>query len=121
MHLAFATPPLFSCNKTHVQICSPQSCFITAEKGGVARARGEGEKETLSEESTTEGKSRRRRDEKAPGHLITGAVLRKGEGAEARSVQCMCDVCAAHGDTAAVGVDVDAQGSGFAKMRSTLP
>ena len=46
------------------------------------------------------------------GHLITGTgreeVLRKGGGEEARSVRCMCDVCAAHGDRAAVGVDVDA-------------
>ena len=32
-------------------------CLITAEKGGVARAKGEGEKE---KECTTEGKSRRR-------------------------------------------------------------
>ena len=35
-----------------------------------------------------------------PGHLITGAgreeVMRKGGGEEARSVRCMCDVCAAH-------------------------
>ena len=35
------------------------------------------------------------------GHFITGAgreeVLRKGEGEEAISVRCMCDVCAAHG------------------------
>ena len=37
--------------------------FITAEKGGVATAMGEGEKE---KECTAEGKSRRRRDEKAP-------------------------------------------------------
>ena len=36
----------------------------------------------------------------------------KGGGEEVRSVRCMCDVCAAHGDRAAVGVDVDAQGSG---------
>ena len=35
-------------------------------------------------------------------------VMRKGGGEEARSVRCMCDVCAAHGDRAAVGVDVDA-------------
>ena len=52
-----------------------------------------------------------------PGHLITGAgrekVKRKGGGEEARSVRCMCDVCAAHGDRTAVGVDVDAQGSGL--------
>ena len=44
-------------------IPSDSSCFVTAEKGGVARAKGEGEKE---KECTTEGKSRRRRDEKAP-------------------------------------------------------
>ena len=37
--------------------------------------------------------------------------MRKGGGKEERSVRCMCDVCAAHGDRAAVGVDVDAQGS----------
>ena len=47
-----------------------------------------------------------------PGHLITGAgreeVMRNGGGEEARSVRCMCDVCAAHGDRAAVGVDVNA-------------
>ena len=52
-----------------------------------------------------------------PGHLSTGAgreeVMRKGQGEEARSVRCMCDVCAAHSNRAAVGVGVDAQGSGF--------
>ena len=52
-----------------------------------------------------------------PGHLITRAgreeVMRKGGGEELRSMRCMCDVCAAHGDRAAVGVDVDAQGSGL--------
>jgi len=37
--------------------------------------------------------------------------MRKGGGEEARSVRCMCDMCAAHGDRADVGVDVDAQGS----------
>ena len=35
--------------------------------------------------------------------------MRKGGGEEARTVRCMCDVCAAHGHRAAVGVDVDAQ------------
>ena len=48
-------------------------CFITAEKGGVARAKGEGEKE---KECITECKSRRRRDEKAPWALNYGS----GEG-----------------------------------------
>ena len=60
-----------------------------------------------------------------PGHLITGAgreeVMRKGGGEEARSVRCMCDVCAAHGDRAAVGVDVDAQGSGLREDESHFP
>ena len=37
--------------------------FITAEKGEVATAKGDGEKK---KECTTECKSRRRRDEKAP-------------------------------------------------------
>ena len=35
----------------------------------------------------------------------------KGGGEEARSVRAMCDVCAAHGDRAAVGVDFNEQGS----------
>ena len=52
-----------------------------------------------------------------PGHLRMGAgreeVMRTGGGEEARSVRCMCGVCAAHGDRASVGVDVDAQGSGL--------
>jgi hypothetical protein len=48
-------------------------CFITAEKGEVARAKGEGEKE---KECTTEGKSQRRRDEKTPWALNYGS----GEG-----------------------------------------
>ena len=60
-----------------------------------------------------------------PGHLITGAkreeVLRKGGGEEARSVRCMCDVCAAHGGRAAVGVDVDAQGSGLREDETHFP
>ena len=59
-----------------------------------------------------------------PGHLITGAgreeVLRKGGGEEARSVRCMRDVCAAHGDRAAVGVDVDAQ-SGLREDETHFP
>ena len=38
-------------------------------------------------------------------------MLRKGGGEEARSVRVVCDVCAAHSDRAAVGVDVDTQGS----------
>ena len=60
-----------------------------------------------------------------PGHLITGAgreeVMRKGGGEEARSVRCMCDVCAAHGDRAAAGVDVDAQGSGLREDETYFP
>ena len=60
-----------------------------------------------------------------PGHLITRAgreeVMRKGGGEEVRSVRCMCDVCAAHGDRAAVGVDVDAQGSGLREDESHFP
>ena len=39
--------------------------------------------------------------------------MRKGGGGVVSSVRCMCDVCAAHGNRAAVGVGVDAQGSGF--------
>ena len=53
---------------------SAHHIFITAEKGGVARANGEGEKET--EECTTEGKSRRLRDKKALWALNYGS----GEG-----------------------------------------
>ena len=60
-----------------------------------------------------------------PGHLYTRAgreeVMRKGGGEEVRSVRCMCDVCAAHGDRAAVGVDVDAQGSGLREDESHFP
>ena len=44
-------------------------CFITAEKGEVATAKGDGEKK----ECTTECKSRRRRDEKAPWALNYGS------------------------------------------------
>ena len=47
--------------------------------------------------------------------------MRKGGGEEVRSVRCMCDVCAAHGDRAAVGVDVDAQGSGLREDESHFP
>ena len=47
--------------------------FITAEKGGVEKAKGVGEKE---KDCTTECKSRRRRDEKAPRALHHGS----GEG-----------------------------------------
>ena len=48
-------------------------------------------------------------------------MMRKGGGEEARSVRCICDVCAAHGDRAAVGVDVDAQGSGFREDETHFP
>ena len=47
--------------------------------------------------------------------------MRKGGGEEARSVRCMCDVCAAHGDRAAVVVDVDAQGSGLREDETYFP
>ena len=39
---------------------------------------------------------------------------------EARSVRCMGDVCAAHGDRSAVGVD-DAQGSGLREDDTHFP
>ena len=62
-------------------------CFIAAEKGAVARAKGEAEKE---KEFTTDRKSRRRRDEKAPWALNYESgreeVMRKGGGEEVRSV-----------------------------------
>ena len=47
--------------------------LLQLKKGGVAKAKGEGEKE---KECTTECKSRRRRDEKAPWALNYGS----GEG-----------------------------------------
>ena len=60
-----------------------------------------------------------------PGHLITRAgreeVMRKGGGEEVRRVRCMCDVFAAHGDRAAVGVNVDAQGSNLREDESHFP
>ena len=60
-----------------------------------------------------------------PGHLITRAgreeVMRKGGGEEVRSVRCMGDVCAAHGDRASVSVDVDAQGSSLREDESHFP
>ena len=36
-------------------------------------------------------------------------------------MRCMCDVCAAHGDWAAVGVDVDAQGSSLREDETHFP
>ena len=53
---------------------------------------------------------------------IREEVVRKGGGEEVRSVRAVCDVCAAHGDRTAVGVDVDAQSSSFciAEMRPTF-
>ena len=48
-----------------------------------------------------------------PVDLSTGTgreeVMKKGGGEEAGSVRAICDECAAHGDRAAVGVDVDTQ------------
>ena len=98
--------------------------FIKAEKGEVARAKGEGEK---AKECTAEGKSRRRGDEKPPWALNYGSgegggvVTGRRRASEARSVRCMCDVCAAHGDRAAVGVDVDVQGSGLREDETHFP
>ena len=43
-------------------------------------------------------------------------MIRKRGGEEARSVRAVCDVCAAHGDRAAVGVGVDAQGSSLLQL-----
>ena len=37
--------------------------------------------------------------------------MRKRGGKEARSLRAVCDVCVAHGDRAAVGVDIDVQDS----------
>ena len=47
--------------------------------------------------------------------------MRKGGGEEVRSVRCMRDVCAAHGDRAAVSVDVDVQGSSLREDESHFP
>ena len=38
-----------------------------------------------------------------------------------RSVRTVCDVCAVHGDRAAVGVDVDAQGSRYREDETYFP
>ena len=61
--------------------------FITPEKVGVARAMGKGEKE---KECTAEGKSRRRRNEKAPwDHLRSwegGGVEKGRKGGEKRAM-----------------------------------
>ena len=56
-------------------VLNPFSSFVLLQlkKGGVPKAKGEGEKE---KECTTECKSRRRRDEKAPRALNYGS----GEG-----------------------------------------
>ena len=47
--------------------------------------------------------------------------MRKGGGEEVGSVRCMGDVCAAHGDRAAVSVDVDALGSSLREDESHFP
>jgi hypothetical protein len=61
----------------------PVVWFITAERGGVARAKGVEEKE---KESTSECKSQRRLDDGPQGHLIKGSgreeIMRKGGGEE---------------------------------------
>ena len=57
----------------HIAVGNHPFSFITAEKGEVATAKGDGEKK---KECTTECKSRRRRDEKAPWALNYGS----GEG-----------------------------------------
>ena len=99
--------------------------LLQLEKEGVAKAKGEGEKE---KECTTGCKSRRRRDEKAPWALNYesgeggGDAKERRRGGEKRAMYvCVCDVCAAHGDRAAVGVDVDAQGSGLREDESHFP
>ena len=50
-----------------------------------------------------------------PVHSSTGLgreeVMKRGGGEEARRVWAVCDKCATHGDKAAVGFDVDTQGS----------
>jgi len=102
-----------------LQKLPPPLYFISAEKGGVARAEGvwERKRRSVLQSARADGDGMRR----PPGHLITRAgreeVMRKGGGEEVRSVRCMC-VCAAHGDRAAVGVDVDAQGSGLREDES---
>ena len=51
--------------------------FFTAEKGGVAKAKGEGE---TQKDCTTECKSRGRRDDKAPRALNYGSGEGGGDG-----------------------------------------
>jgi hypothetical protein len=46
--------------------------------------------------------------------------MRKGGGVEARSVRDVCDVCAAHGDRAAFGVDVDAHDNSLREDKTQL-
>ena len=48
-------------------------------------------------------------------------VIRKGGEEEASSVRAVRDVCAAHGDRAGVGVDVDAQGSSLREGETRFP
>ena len=55
----------------------PSPVLLQLKKGGVAKAKAEGEKE---KECITECKSRRRRDEKAPWALNYGSGCDSGEG-----------------------------------------
>ena len=45
----------------------------------------------------------------------------KGGGEEARSVRAVFDVCTAHGDRAAIDVDIDAQDSSLCEDDSHFP
>ena len=93
LHSILSSVDYEPCNLPHASLS--RVCFITAEKGGVARAKGEGEKE---KEWTTEGTSRRRRDEKAPWALNYGSWegggvergRRRGGEKRAMHVWCVC-------------------------------
>jgi len=81
---------------TFVQrVLMPFVILLQLKKGGVAKAKGEGEKE---KECTTECKSRRRRDEKAPWALNyesgegggDAKGRRRGGEKHAMYVRCVC-------------------------------
>ena len=105
-----------------LNLASAPVVLLQLKRGGEAKAKGEGEKE---KECATECKSRRRQDEKSP--WVLNYESGKGGGDEkwrrrgGEELRGICVMWVAHGERAAVGVDVDAQGGGLGEDETHFP
>ena len=94
--------------------CSANFVRGTGREETMRRGGGGGGRVVFTRENKIEGDPLNTQEEEV---VFTRENRGGSAGEEAKSVRTACDVCAAHGDRAAVGVDANTQGLRFKQLK----